>query len=543
MGAHEFAALLPLMPSTQAGDANTNGCAPSDPAIKKPAQSSLSSTNSTDSTRRQSTPIIGDASSSLLSNGYKEPSMRVVSSPPLGSDASLPAQPTTPRQTPDTPTTPTAHGHGSSNPPSSYSHSHSSSQSQAPPGTVRSRDSQSSLHSNRPAPPSPSPAGSRRTSTAASTSLRHSNISTSSNISNTSATSAASAASAKSHQSNLSNASNKSNAAPSTSASASTQKDSRPSSPHSQTLNDSSHSRSSSRPTSAIFKIRDFAYSTSDTRHLGRGPDAPWRRGEDSPSETGVGGAKVKRADGSYGSYGGGSSSGGGGGGGWSGFRWSGLGSRFSWAFSTPTPGSGSGSSPSSSRRDSTSAIGSSSGNGGGFPSKSDFERNFDQSGMMDHDDSVSGTSSPEAGSSREGSRPQSTYQKSSLSTSELDHDVDFESSDADVDADDYDRYSSSNSGEGAYSTEGDEDDSSTGLVPGLYRALYQFTPEGTAEMGLEEGQIVRIVGRGGGVGWAIAVRDLNAGKEGGDEGEGEGMHALVPEGYLELVRADDEDD
>lgn len=64
-------------------------------------------------------------------------------------------------------------------------------------------------------------------------------------------------------------------------------------------------------------------------------------------------------------------------------------------------------------------------------------------------------------------------------------------------------------------------------LLPGLYRALYAFEPEGTAEMALEEDQVVRVIGRGGGVGWAIVARD-------GDEG-----HALVPEGYLELVSLD----
>lgn len=64
-------------------------------------------------------------------------------------------------------------------------------------------------------------------------------------------------------------------------------------------------------------------------------------------------------------------------------------------------------------------------------------------------------------------------------------------------------------------------------LLPGMYRALYAFEPEGTAEMALEEDQVVRVIGRGGGVGWAIVAR-------GGDEG-----HALVPEGYLELISLD----
>lgn len=62
--------------------------------------------------------------------------------------------------------------------------------------------------------------------------------------------------------------------------------------------------------------------------------------------------------------------------------------------------------------------------------------------------------------------------------------------------------------------------------MPGLYRALYAFDPEGTAEMALEEEQIVHVVGRGGGVGWAIVE------KEGGGQ-------ALVPESYLELMEAD----
>lgn len=69
-------------------------------------------------------------------------------------------------------------------------------------------------------------------------------------------------------------------------------------------------------------------------------------------------------------------------------------------------------------------------------------------------------------------------------------------------------------------------------FVPGLYRALYPFEPEGTAEMALAEDQQVRVLGRGGGVGWVVVL------KPDGEE------QALVPEGYLELVRADtDEDD
>ena len=49
--------------------------------------------------------------------------------------------------------------------------------------------------------------------------------------------------------------------------------------------------------------------------------------------------------------------------------------------------------------------------------------------------------------------------------------------------------------------------------------------------MALEEDQLVKIIGKGGGVGWAIAI------VEGADADEREGGHALVPESYLEFVR------
>jgi hypothetical protein len=80
---------------------------------------------------------------------------------------------------------------------------------------------------------------------------------------------------------------------------------------------------------------------------------------------------------------------------------------------------------------------------------------------------------------------------------------------------------------------EGEEDP----LYPGLYRAMYAFEPEGTAEMALEEDQIVLVMGRGGGVGWAVVVDDQERGQEG--EGAGKEKLALVPESYLEPVRLD----
>jgi len=79
-----------------------------------------------------------------------------------------------------------------------------------------------------------------------------------------------------------------------------------------------------------------------------------------------------------------------------------------------------------------------------------------------------------------------------------------------DVDDDDDEQYESAE--------EGDEDNDTP---PGLYKALYEFEPEGTSEMRLAEDQIVRVVGKGGGVGWVVVENET-------------GGHALVPESYLE---------
>jgi hypothetical protein len=116
-------------------------------------------------------------------------------------------------------------------------------------------------------------------------------------------------------------------------------------------------------------------------------------------------------------------------------------------------------------------------------------------------------------------------------------------------------------------------DDADDPLYPGIYRALFAFEPEGTAEVGLREDQLVRVVKRGGGVGWAVVEVGWRAGKElvselresgeldeeeGGNEDEegaeergGEGgveveladgrkiRQGLVPESYLAPVRLD----
>lgn len=71
-------------------------------------------------------------------------------------------------------------------------------------------------------------------------------------------------------------------------------------------------------------------------------------------------------------------------------------------------------------------------------------------------------------------------------------------------------------------------------LLPGEYRAVFAFEPEGTAEMRLIEDQVVQVVGRGGGVGWAVV--SVPEGVEGGVEVAPGIRHALVPESYLEAI-------
>ncbi|KAG9050879.1 hypothetical protein FS837_001533 [Tulasnella sp. UAMH 9824] len=66
-------------------------------------------------------------------------------------------------------------------------------------------------------------------------------------------------------------------------------------------------------------------------------------------------------------------------------------------------------------------------------------------------------------------------------------------------------------------------------FTPGVYRALYPFEPEGSAEMALDEDQEVRCLGRGGGDGWLVAVKEVTD--------HGEVIHALVPEAYMQLIR------
>lgn len=170
---------------------------------------------------------------------------------------------------------------------------------------------------------------------------------------------------------------------------------------------------------------------------------------------------------------------------GWGGFKW-GFGRFSSWGFGRGAAAVGIGGGGGAGDGSSASA---------NFPSKTDFARNF-------------------AGGEADAYRD------------DEDDDDDY------YDDDDEDSFASSPS---------DEEP----LYPGLYRALYAFEPEGTAEMKLEEEQVVRVIGRGGGVGWAVVERRWGADGVGAAAEEEEKLpaHALVPESYLEVVRLDEEEE
>jgi len=185
------------------------------------------------------------------------------------------------------------------------------------------------------------------------------------------------------------------------------------------------------------------------------------------------------------------------GGGGWDGFRM-GLG-RLSWSnMGTTTTAAGGGASTAATVLEEEVAKE----NAAGFPSRMELDRNF----------------------------------------LEGDGDADF------LDDDDDDEYDDTN--KLLVPAEDDEDDDDyeeDALYPGLYRALYAFEPEGTAEMRLVEDQVVRVIGRGGGVGWAVVIDEKGTAEAAEAEGLASDLvapkHALVPESYLEPVQLDWEDE
>ncbi|KZT50717.1 hypothetical protein CALCODRAFT_504417 [Calocera cornea HHB12733] len=81
----------------------------------------------------------------------------------------------------------------------------------------------------------------------------------------------------------------------------------------------------------------------------------------------------------------------------------------------------------------------------------------------------------------------------------------------------------------GPYPSYDDEQDLLEAEFPsGWYRCLYDFVPEGPAEMAMAAGSLYHIVSRCGPVGWVIAVNE-------------DGTTGIVPEGYVTLERRDDD--
>ncbi|KIJ41700.1 hypothetical protein M422DRAFT_255316 [Sphaerobolus stellatus SS14] len=95
----------------------------------------------------------------------------------------------------------------------------------------------------------------------------------------------------------------------------------------------------------------------------------------------------------------------------------------------------------------------------------------------------------------------------------EYESEVDYAGQDADADAD---------------AEDGDEEGP---LPPGIYLALFDFEPEGTAEMA-----------------WAVVIREESNASTAGEKaekksGEGAEEYVLVPESYLKFVRGDEEEE
>ncbi|KAJ3800644.1 hypothetical protein GGU11DRAFT_848593 [Lentinula aff. detonsa] len=256
--------------------------------------------------------------------------------------------------------------------------------------------------------------------------------------------------------------------------------------------------------------------------------------------------------------------------GGWAGFKF-GL-ARLSWGFgssgSTGISASTSTSKTTSNPTKNTSVSTASNNvvsDSNSFPSRSDLDRNFG----FDATSSESGDESSNNSTDTEGEQFHDA--PSHLQHADLDFGLDLEGRGLDSPSPlDYDRgfgydgdaygqipnsaYPSASPYPGSGDGYGIEDDSldSIGegeLIPGQYRALYSFEPEGPSEMKLTEGEIVNVVGRGGGGGWAVVVdnhtenpsQKVEAGDSGGtNNSTANNKYALVPESYLELIQPDE---
>jgi len=79
------------------------------------------------------------------------------------------------------------------------------------------------------------------------------------------------------------------------------------------------------------------------------------------------------------------------------------------------------------------------------------------------------------------------------------------------------------------YFSDEQEDDIEGEEPSGTYRVAFSFVSEGVNEMGVDEGDIIQVTGRGGGQGWVVASIG--------------GRSGLVPEGYLEKIGEREEEE
>ncbi|KAE9405754.1 hypothetical protein BT96DRAFT_1015463 [Gymnopus androsaceus JB14] len=270
--------------------------------------------------------------------------------------------------------------------------------------------------------------------------------------------------------------------------------------------------------------------------------------------------------------------------GGWAGFKF-GLGRLSqSWGFGNISGPGGAGSSSTLNSNNTSTTANKTSSSSSAFPSRSELERNFGFESEPESYNANSAVGAPSSDSSSHSSHSTDT----DTDTEGEGEDDEFHDApeshfhlhrhlDLDLGLDspsplDYDRqysydeygaipnsaypsaspYPSSNDGYGYGYGYADNNDSSLNgdsLLPGLYRALYTFEPEGPSEMRLVEGEIVKVIGRGGGGGgWAVVLDKYADGAGSGENGSTTPnatststiKYALVPESYLELVQLDE---
>ena len=114
------------------------------------------------------------------------------------------------------------------------------------------------------------------------------------------------------------------------------------------------------------------------------------------------------------------------------------------------------------------------------------------------------------------------------------------------VEDDDYPLPVPDNDDDYAFSSASSDEEGDGDEPWGLYRAAFKFEAIGEHEIGLEEGDLVEVRGRGGGEGWVVAISRKSSSGEVGKLEVGESarkdQEGLVPESYLEKVQENGHD-